>query len=127
MLAVDQQVNPDLNAHVDIIGDVILPALIKASTEQAQMSYGGTYRSVGNSSITISASDGKPGLAITTLSVDGVDARTLLAKLNGIDPLGLSIRLYPTNVESRKNHGVKIAYRAVFEDENAFADAGTPT
>jgi hypothetical protein len=68
------------------------------------------------------------GLEITELIRDGVDVRGSYAKLRGIDPKGLSLRIYPTNLQSKSADGSsKYAWRAIMQDQDAFADAGTPT
>jgi hypothetical protein len=43
--------------------------------------------------------------------------------LKGIKPEALLFRLYPTNLQG----GRRLSFRAIWQDNDAFADAGTPT
>ncbi|OGM48014.1 alkaline D-peptidase [Aspergillus bombycis] len=130
VLAADSVSAPDLNAHADIIGDVILPALMKTAVKQAGARFGGEYTASSglNSSITVSV-DELPGMFIESFVSNGTDFREILASLIGIeDPEALSIRLYPTGLVSEtKSGGSRVAFRAVLQDKNELADAGTPT
>ena len=130
ILAADTQSSADLNTHADKIGEVFLPPLVQMAGEQAQAAYAGVYRSSDvtmNSSITIEATDGEPGMSVAAWTSNGTNFRAVLATLNHIDPAALSLRLYPTNLRSASGSGSKIAFRAVLQDQNAPADAGTPT
>lgn len=127
ILAADQNVSADLNVHADIIADSLLPALEKAAIYQAAASYSGVYRGLQNSSsITISV-DSEVGLSVTAWTNRGVDVRESLASLHGIKPSSLSVRLYPTNLSTESDSGSRKAFRAVFQNKDAFADSGTPT
>ncbi len=129
ILAVDELSAPDLNVHADIIAGELLPALEKAAIIQAARNFAGAYNSsTSNSSMTIASPDGLPGLSLTNLTIASTDVRAELAQLNKIDPTALSIRLYPTDLKENAPGGVtRMAFRAVFQDENAAVDAGTPT
>ncbi|KAM5505799.1 hypothetical protein McaMca56_000447 [Microsporum canis] len=128
VLAVDSTTSPDLNPHVGVIGDALLPALTKIATLQASVNFGGVYSSpTQNSSISISA-DSFPGLFIDTWISNGTDFRKTLAALNGIKEVdSVSIRLYPTHLISKRASTSRQAFRAVFQDKDEFADYGTPT
>ncbi|KAM5464741.1 hypothetical protein MauCBS54593_006834 [Microsporum audouinii] len=128
VLAADSKTSPDLNPHVGVIGDALLPALTKIATLQASINFGGVYSSSTlNSSITVSA-DSFPGLFIDTWISNGTDFRKTLAALNGIKEVdSVSIRLYPTHLISKRASTSRQAFRAVFQDKDEFADYGTPT
>jgi len=51
------------------------------------------------------------------------DVRARIAKLKGINPEALLFRLYPTNLQEDG----KLSFRAIWQDRNALAGAGTPT
>lgn len=128
ILAADSVASPDLNAHADIIGDVVLEALIKISTSQAAMNFGGRYGAANNKSSIVVSSDQLPGLFITDFVSDGVDFRKTLASLTGVsDPDDLSIRLYPTGLILQTEPGSQQTFRAVFQDKTELADNDTPT
>ncbi|KAK2789736.1 hypothetical protein FQN51_002679 [Onygenales sp. PD_10] len=127
ILAADGTGAPDLNAHADIIADVLLPALIQMATLEAAAAYGGEYASSHNSSLTISA-DELPGLFVEEWVSNGVDYKAELGDINGIDdPSAVSIRLYPTDRITKTESGSRRAFRAVIQDMNEEADNGTPT
>ncbi|THC91398.1 hypothetical protein EYZ11_009147 [Aspergillus tanneri] len=128
ILAADSISSPDLNAHADIISDVLLGTLIGTSTKQASLNFGGLYKAPHiNSSLTISA-DKLPGLFIKEFTSNGHDFRKTLASLSGITKSDdLSIRLYPTGLVSRTNSGSKQTFKAVLQDMTDFADGGTST
>ncbi|KAE8332532.1 beta-lactamase/transpeptidase-like protein [Aspergillus sergii] len=130
VLAADSVSAPDLNVHADIIGDVILPALMKTAVTQAGARFGGQYTASSglNSSITVSV-DELPGMFVEKFVSNGTDFRETLASLIGVKDLeALSIRLYPTGLVSETSSGgSRVAFRAVLQDKNDPADAGTPT
>lgn len=130
ILAADEEKAPDLNAYADIIAGTMLPALEIAAREEAKAVYTGSYQTKNrtqNSSLTITIDDEKPGMSVASFNINGTDIRALLAELNTIGPSALDFRLYPTNLRSNSGFAEKVAFRAVFQDEHAFADAGTPT
>ncbi|KAF7588571.1 hypothetical protein BBP40_005490 [Aspergillus hancockii] len=129
ILAADSVSAPDLNVHADIIGEEILPAVMKMAVTQAGANFGGDYVVSGvNSSIVISV-DSLPGMFVKRFVSDGTDLRVTLGALTGIsDPEALSIRLYPTGlVERSEGGGSRVAFRAIYQDMNELAEAGTPT
>lgn len=129
ILAADTVSNADLNAHADIVGEVIIEALIKIALSNAKSAFSGTYTASGlNSSISISV-DTLPGMIIDSFISNGTDFRKPLATLYNVDEYNaLSMRLYPTHLSTTTTSGGStLAFRAVYQDENEFADAGTPT
>ena len=100
----------------DLIAAMWVPAFEAAAREQAQAAYAGTYASTSaglNSSIKL-AIDGRPGLGVQSWISNGTD---MLKALPGIPTVGvapgqtLSVRLYPTGLQSGNN----IAFRASFD------------
>jgi hypothetical protein len=133
ILSADTDSPADLNAHVDIIGDVVLEALMVTATEQAAKNFGGGYKaSAINSSITVRY-DTLPGLEIDQFISNGTDFRETLVESLGItEPTDLSIRLYPSQLieeypGSNPPSASKQAFRAVFQDKSELADNDTPT
>ncbi|CAI7599563.1 unnamed protein product [Penicillium discolor] len=128
ILSADTETPADLNAHADIIGDVVLEALMKTAIEQAAKNFGGKYKASNiNSSIAIKY-DSLPGLYIQEFVSNGTDFRATLAGIVGVaKPADLSIRLYPTQLAEESGSGSRQAFRAVFQDKTELADNGTPT
>ncbi|KAL2825082.1 beta-lactamase/transpeptidase-like protein [Aspergillus cavernicola] len=137
ILSADSKEPADLNAHADIIGDVVLEALMNVAIEQAAENFGGAYKAASasnsnaaiNSSITVKYDD-LPGLYIQEFISNGTDFRETLAELVGIaSPGDLSIRLYPSQLvdEEDDGSGSRQAFRAVFQDTTELADNDTPT
>ncbi|KAL3443473.1 hypothetical protein BJX65DRAFT_311802 [Aspergillus insuetus] len=96
--------------------------------EQVAKNFGGAYKcSASNSSITVQY-DALPVLYIAEFISNGTDFRETLSKLLGIaDSADLSIRLYPSQLESFSASGSRQAFRAVFQGKSELADYGTPT
>jgi hypothetical protein len=67
--------------------------------------------------------DEDAGVSVTTLTNNGIDVCAGIAKLKGINPEALLFRLNPTNPLD----GGKLSFRAIWQDSDALADAGTPT
>ncbi|KAL9618730.1 MAG: hypothetical protein Q9160_006609 [Pyrenula sp. 1 TL-2023] len=137
VLAVDEGeggkgTGPDLNAHADVIGNVMVPALVGAALQQAEGVYAGVY-SGGDARVKIEVptqAGQLGGLALTEFRFSGErDGLEEIAEVYGIEILErLSVRLYPTGLEAGLGSGrKKVAFRAVVEDKGASADAGTPT
>lgn len=125
VLAADTTGAPDLNAYVDVIGDVMQEALFKTAALQAQEAFAGSYGPVQsglNSSMNIKV-DAEPGMTVTSLVNNGVDVVDAIARRKGITGSAVSFRLYPTNLRS----GSRMAFRAVFQNKDQFEDSGTPT
>ncbi|KAK5049464.1 hypothetical protein LTR84_004393 [Exophiala bonariae] len=133
ILAADSIKAPDLNAHADFIGEVMIPALEKAAIVQAGKNYAGSYSfsssdASQNATMVIAKPDGMAGLSLANLTRGNEDLRASLARSLGVDPSTFSIRLYPTNSKPRMSGGrTQMAFRAVFQDEDALVDGGTPT
>ncbi|KAJ5373414.1 hypothetical protein N7517_005420 [Penicillium concentricum] len=128
ILSADNEAPADLNAHADIIGDVVLGALMKTAIEQAAEDFGGAYKAPDlNSSIAVEY-DSLPGLYIQEFVSNGTDFRATLAGIMGIaKPADLSIRLYPVQLVQDFGSGSRQAFRAVFQDMTELADNDTPT
>jgi len=127
ILSADNETPADLNAHADLIGDVVLGALMKTAIEQAAQNFSGVYKaSEINSSIKVEY-DSLPGLYIQEFVSNGTDFRATLAGILGTKPADLSIRLYPTQLVEEVGSGSRMAFRAVFQDMAELADNGTPT
>ncbi|KGO40068.1 Beta-lactamase-like protein [Penicillium expansum] len=128
ILAADTEAPADLNAHADIIGDVVLEALMKTAIEQAAENFGGAYKASNiNSSISVGY-DSLPGLYIQEFVSNGTDFRATLAGIVGVEKQAdLSIRLYPTQLVEDSGSGSRQAFRAVFQDITELADNDTPT
>lgn len=97
----------------DLISATLIPALEHSAKAQARNRFAGTYTlsspGNGNSSISIITDDG-PGLRVTSWINNGANMLKAFAALNKIsDPSQLSIRLYPTGLESPG----QISFRAV--------------
>lgn len=128
ILSADTEAPADLNAHADIIGDVVLESLMKTAIERAANNFGGNYKASNiNSSIAVKY-DSLPGLYIQEFVSNGTDFRATLAGIVGVaKSADLSIRLYPTQLVEEAGSGSKQAFRAVFQDITELADNGTPT
>ena len=129
ILAADQNSAPDLNVPADVLADNLLPALEEAAIYQAARNFAGSYNSsTSNGFMVVETPDGLAGLSLANLTIGSTDVRAELAQLNNIDPTALSMRLYPTDLKENAPSGLtRMAFRAVFQDENATVDAGTPT
>jgi hypothetical protein len=104
-----------------------VPALEKASIMNANTYFAGTFTS-GNSSLTIAPTKNTaPGLALTNFTSGKLDLFDTYASLSGIAKESLSIRLYPTGFQEETAKGLRMRFRAIIQDIDAFADAGTPT
>jgi len=96
----------------------------KLARIQANTTIAGTYTAGNNGTLVIGPATADPGLAITQLKVNGTDWLAQIARRAAVDPASdIDFRLYPTDLEA----GSKRAFRAVVQDKNALADAGTPT
>jgi len=94
----------------DLVSAILLPALEQSAKNQAKQRFAGTYTlDDTNSSITLTTDDG-PGLVVTNWINNSSSMLTAFMVLEGItNPSQLSIRLYPTGLESPG----KISFRAV--------------
>lgn len=94
----------------DLVSAILIPALEQSAKNQAHQRFAGTYALANtNSSITLTTDD-EPGLLVTNWINNSSSMLTAFMVLNGIrDPSQLSIRLYPTGLESPG----KISFRAV--------------
>lgn len=120
---------PDLNAYADLVLDALFP-LQELGLLQANTSLAGLYRASsygGNSTLAVGSVGALPGLPVKQLVVNGTDWLANIAKVSGIAPADLDMRLYPTNLIVDAGNGTQRAFRAVIQDQNALVDAGTPT
>lgn len=110
ILGAGQNTHVSLALASDLISATLIPALEQSAKNQASKRFGGTYAlNSGNSSISITTDDG-PGLKITSWINNSSDMFKAFATLNGIsDPSQLSIRLYPTGLETPG----QVSFRAV--------------
>jgi hypothetical protein len=125
MLASGSEGNPELNTYANFVVQELLPSAEKIAMLQANEPYAGEYTAsngVSNSNIVVQV-DGKPGLVATDQLNNGTDVLAGLPKLNGIKPEAMIFGLCPSNEES----GDRKTWKAVWQDDDAFADAGTPT
>lgn len=118
---------PDLNDFCDgllILRSGALLQIDKLARLQANLTISGTYLADNNSTLVIGPAGSKPGVAITYFEVNGTDWLSQIAQRADIVPSSdFDFRLYPTDLEQ----GNKRAFRAVIQDMDAPADAGTPT
>lgn len=127
-LAADSVASPDLNAHADMVADVILEPLFTIVTKQALHSFGGGYRATENGSLITMIFDELPRLVIEEFVSNGDDFRKTLASLTGVrNPDELSIRIYLTGSTSQTTSRSKQTFRAALQDKTGSADNGTLT
>lgn len=133
ILGADSEQNPDLNAHADLISVALVSALEENAITQASLAFAGAFEAetAENKStvhLTIDpATDSTPGLAVSSFSSSSFDILSFYARQLNIEASNLSARLYPTNTGVKTINEEEVAFRAVFQDKSALADAGTPT
>ncbi|KAI0508697.1 beta-lactamase/transpeptidase-like protein [Xylaria bambusicola] len=115
---------PNANFNLlDIIGEVLIPAVEQAARAEADAAFSGRYAFANtgqrNSSMTIKT-DAEPGLSVSQWISNGTDFLwTSTVLQNGYLPLVPRVRLYPTGLESQTANGTtKVVFKAVFEDAN---------
>jgi hypothetical protein len=105
------------------INELLFPALETAAREQAEAIYAGHYVSTDpalNSSITIGVDADQPGLGITEIVSNCTDLLAVVgSQILGVPAEDVSLRLYPTGLESSVSGGKEGAWRAVWEAKNA--------
>jgi hypothetical protein len=103
----------------DMIGNTIIPAMEQTAREEAQSTYGGTYKSSTlNSSLVLSTDPNRPGIGISSWISNSTDMLLTanILSTSYISP-NFSARLYPTDLEAVNADGSKqISMKAVFED-----------
>ncbi|KAF2193111.1 beta-lactamase/transpeptidase-like protein [Zopfia rhizophila CBS 207.26] len=131
ILAADSDSNPDLNAYADIIAEMLIPALEQNAIFAAGQAFSGNYSSSNSNLVIAEPIDSSPGLSLSSFMHQGIDIRAAYAEALGIEPENLSVRFYPTDLKKefgdKEEGGYRQAFRAVFQDITAPADAGTPT
>lgn len=108
----------------DLVSTALLPALDESAKKEADKRFSGTYglKEGLNSSITITTDHG-PGLAVTKWISNSTDMFTSLAAMQGgLDPSKLSIRLYPTGLETPD----QISFRANIQQISSSGEKGGP-
>ena len=122
VLAAGTEASTNVNVLSNMMAAVLVPALEAAAREEAQSVYAGTYGLAGaggaNSSMTVLVDDQKPGLGVTRLVNNGTNILQLLAELFAAenDTKGnISVRLYPTSLQSDNDSIEKVSWRAVYE------------
>ncbi|TPX16053.1 uncharacterized protein E0L32_000387 [Thyridium curvatum] len=109
----------------DALAAALLPALEKASREQADRAFAGVYEAPQeaalNSSVVVSTQADRPGLGIDSWVSNGTDMKAVAVALQtGYRVSNPSIRMYPTDLETVNEDGSKrVAFKAVFEDLDA--------
>lgn len=125
ILAHDSTVD-DRKLDLNVIADVVsqsLGHLQQTAAQETALRFGGSYRDGNDSVAVLNTTDNGPGLAVQKLRINGVDLRARTASKLGMQTADLDFRLYPTNVEEHSRH----QFVAVFQDQSALIDAGTPT
>ncbi|PYH85462.1 beta-lactamase/transpeptidase-like protein [Aspergillus uvarum CBS 121591] len=119
---------PGTNTHwtaaylSDLLANPLLPALDEAAKEEAIPRFMGSYFARNSSSsLTITTDDG-PGLRVDTWLNEGNDMFNTLSLLPGASIADLSVRLYPTGLETPG----RVSFRAVFRDLSLGVDGIGP-
>jgi hypothetical protein len=124
ILAAGAATTTNVRVLSDIVTEVALPVINEAARQEAQDMYAGTYvleiEGGGNSSITLATEADKPGLGATEWTSNGTDVFKTLSALT--KNANLSIRLYPTGVETGNSN--EVSFRAIFEDASTFSRTG---
>lgn len=122
VLAAGTGASPNVNILLNMLATIFVPALEVAAREEAQSVYAGSYGFAGvegtNSSMTIMVDNQKPGLGVTRLVNNGTDIFQLLRELLRTEANSkgnLSVRLYPTGLQSNNGNVKKVSWRAVYE------------
>ncbi|KAI0022493.1 beta-lactamase/transpeptidase-like protein [Xylariomycetidae sp. FL0641] len=127
LLAGDLPANANFHL-LDVVGDVMLPAVEEAARAEAGVKYGGHYvfanTTLLNSSMTIQTDD-QPGLGVSQWYSNGTDFKWIGTVLqNGYTPVNPRIRLYPTGLEGpAADGGKRVVFKAIFEDADAPSQA----
>ncbi|KAI0101490.1 beta-lactamase/transpeptidase-like protein [Nemania sp. FL0031] len=123
LLAGELPANANFNL-LDIVGEVLIPAVEEAARAEAGAIYNGHYVFANttqlNSSMTITTDD-QPGLSVPQWISNGTDFAWISTVLqSGYLPVTPRIRLYPTGLEGQgPNGGSRVVFKAVFEDAGA--------
>ncbi|KAH7148240.1 beta-lactamase/transpeptidase-like protein [Dactylonectria macrodidyma] len=112
----------DLNVYADIVSESIGYMQAFAAKELA-LRYAGVYGSGEDTVAILNLTDNGPGLEVTKLIIDKSDVKFETAEKLKIDVVDLDFRIYPTNVQDETQH----QFVAIFQDQSAPIDMGTPT
>ncbi|KAH8894336.1 beta-lactamase/transpeptidase-like protein [Thozetella sp. PMI_491] len=98
----------------DLLAGTFVPAFWAQGKAQATVTYAGTYTNAsGNTTITVTAACGTPGLVVTEFTLGGQDVLQALSFLLQQD---LTLRLYHVGLAAAGDSGTKIeSWRAIFE------------
>jgi hypothetical protein len=115
VLASGQQVSLAVDTVSNIVAEVVVgAALDAAAAAEANTTYAGTYNSTDGSSITLEVDDG-PGLLVSNWTWNGTDALAIYAALSAGDPeANISMRLWPTTLQSPPRGAASNLKRASF-------------
>ncbi|CAO2652137.1 Nn.00g004200.m01.CDS01 [Neocucurbitaria sp. VM-36] len=134
VLGADSEKVPDLNAYADLISVALIPALEENAIVQASQVFAGTYSAKKegklNEKVSLSiaqATDSSPGMALVSFTSGSQDIRAAYARLLDIEPVNLSLRIYPTDLVEASEQGIRMGFRAIAQDMSELTDAGTPT
>ena len=115
----------------DMIGEALLPAFEQAAHDEATALFAGTYATGPgervNSTMTIVANDGNPGLGVTSWVSNGTDMAYVAVTIatSAAGAVAPSVRLYPTLLEATlPDGGRQMSFRAVFGDRNSTTRTG---
>lgn len=87
----------------NVLGETFIPAAERAAAENAKRSFTGIFVAEGSegTNLTITFDEGKPGLGLESLYLEGVDIRSQI--LGSLEPFPMSVRLYPAGITSSKS------------------------
>lgn len=85
----------------DAVAETFVIAAEHAAVENAKMKLAGTFvhEQMPNTNLTLTVDDGKPGIGLDSLYVEGVESRATLF-IGVTDPIPVSTRLYPNGINS---------------------------
>lgn len=130
ILAYDTVSNPDLNVYEDIVS-IAIGGIMEVAFQESKALFAGRYEMTSDSSAVINVTESRieqdAGLVVSSLVINGTDARASIAQEAGIEPQNLDLRLYPSNIESKSTNGSRKVFIPVFQDIAASVDEGTPT
>lgn len=115
----------DLNVYADVVSEALV-LLQQLAAKELAARFAGTYghRHDNRSVAVLNITENGPGLQVQKLVVEGVDIRSKIAAELGMkSEKDLDFRLYPTNLQDKQGQH----FVAVFQDESAPIDMGTPT
>lgn len=120
VLAAGENTWTQVHAVANIVSESIVPAMWAQARDEMMAAYEGTYSDAStNSTFTVAAMPGEPGLLVEHFTIGGQDVMSLLSSLLGSD---LAIRLYPMGLSAAGNNGTTtVSWRAIFETASSRA------